>query len=246
MQKQTSLFSLFVDIDECSDERLNRCQQYCTNTEGGFTCSCKPGYIQIEGNKCEGILHLPFIYFMLFCKSLSRQFQYHSKSLIFNFPACFLVLVSFKTLSISLFKKGKIHYSVFNFYPRHYMIHFYIWRADIITWWALCDEQIWQSYDDWYLMKSRYDRYMIRWAMFMVIIWWSIENYMDKNGEKLKQSKPSMDNGLAIIHTWSPLPLLTNMLVTWMEQVVIWMEHYKKNFRIKTTKQQLISFIFRL
>ena len=33
----------FVDVDEClmgSDD----CQHQCVNTEGGFTCSCFPGY----------------------------------------------------------------------------------------------------------------------------------------------------------------------------------------------------------
>ncbi|KAH6759362.1 hypothetical protein C2S51_019597 [Perilla frutescens var. frutescens] len=34
------------DIDECADAALNKClkREYCTNTEGNYTCSCPKGY----------------------------------------------------------------------------------------------------------------------------------------------------------------------------------------------------------
>ena len=44
-----------TDIDECS---LNAtlCGQLCTNTDGGYTCSCENGYQLIDGSsECEGI-----------------------------------------------------------------------------------------------------------------------------------------------------------------------------------------------
>lgn len=35
----------FVDIDECSDKNLNDCAAICTNTPGGFTCTCPRGLV---------------------------------------------------------------------------------------------------------------------------------------------------------------------------------------------------------
>ncbi|XP_052249684.1 uncharacterized protein LOC127857318 [Dreissena polymorpha] len=42
------------DIDECQRPDLNTCSQECTNTTGGFTCSCREGYIvnQDDTTKC--------------------------------------------------------------------------------------------------------------------------------------------------------------------------------------------------
>ena len=34
---------------------MDNCSQVCTNTEGGFTCSCRDGYTLGEnGTSCEG------------------------------------------------------------------------------------------------------------------------------------------------------------------------------------------------
>ncbi|XP_066432336.1 uromodulin-like [Eleutherodactylus coqui] len=43
-----------VDIDECSDEKLNSCHSlaYCTNYPGGYSCACPYGYYG-DGNHCE-------------------------------------------------------------------------------------------------------------------------------------------------------------------------------------------------
>ena len=30
-------------MDECAQDSLNSCDHICTNIEGGFTCSCRPG-----------------------------------------------------------------------------------------------------------------------------------------------------------------------------------------------------------
>ena len=38
------LLSSFLDINEC-DEQISDCLQICTNTQGGFMCSCYPGYL---------------------------------------------------------------------------------------------------------------------------------------------------------------------------------------------------------
>ena len=42
------------DIDECNTDFKN-CHQkaLCHNTQGSFTCSCKPGY-EGDGNNCTG------------------------------------------------------------------------------------------------------------------------------------------------------------------------------------------------
>ena len=34
----------YPDTDECASTTLNDCQQMCTNTIGGHSCSCMTGY----------------------------------------------------------------------------------------------------------------------------------------------------------------------------------------------------------
>ncbi|GIY23897.1 sushi, von Willebrand factor type A, EGF and pentraxin domain-containing protein 1 [Caerostris darwini] len=43
-----------VDVDECANSVLNKCDHDCHNTEGGYSCSCRAGYISYDGFKCEG------------------------------------------------------------------------------------------------------------------------------------------------------------------------------------------------
>ena len=46
--------SLPLDINECSRNSDN-CDQLCTNTEGGFNCSCNDGFIlQFDMSSCIG------------------------------------------------------------------------------------------------------------------------------------------------------------------------------------------------
>ena len=42
MIKNYSLFH--IDIDECSNDILNNCEQICRNTLGNYTCDCHSGY----------------------------------------------------------------------------------------------------------------------------------------------------------------------------------------------------------
>ena len=46
---------LTADVDECSDLQLNNCSYYanCTNTDGGFECSCISGFYE-DGFTCNG------------------------------------------------------------------------------------------------------------------------------------------------------------------------------------------------
>lgn len=46
---------LCVDIDECSSDELNQCQQntVCINTNGSYECACRPGFSG-NGMFCEG------------------------------------------------------------------------------------------------------------------------------------------------------------------------------------------------
>lgn len=48
-----------ADIDECSNIQLNVCPQVCTNTIGGFICSCREGFQRESGNgtTCIGKTH---------------------------------------------------------------------------------------------------------------------------------------------------------------------------------------------
>ena len=34
----------FIDIDECSNDTLNNCEQICKNAPGNYTCDCHYGY----------------------------------------------------------------------------------------------------------------------------------------------------------------------------------------------------------
>ena len=49
-------YRLLADINECQSGTLNTCQQKCTNTEGGFSCSCNVGYVVNSTNPtlCNG------------------------------------------------------------------------------------------------------------------------------------------------------------------------------------------------
>ena len=44
------------DVDECIDPKINKCQQKCTNTAGGFYCECNEGYKKdaADDTKCVG------------------------------------------------------------------------------------------------------------------------------------------------------------------------------------------------
>ena len=45
-----------VDINECL-LNMDNCSQVCTNTEGGFACSCGDGYtLGEDGTSCEGVV----------------------------------------------------------------------------------------------------------------------------------------------------------------------------------------------
>ena len=42
-----------IDIDECITNN-GGCEQMCTNTIGGFNCSCTAGFNLISGTFCRG------------------------------------------------------------------------------------------------------------------------------------------------------------------------------------------------
>ena len=42
-----------IDIDECEDSSLNKCDQLCNNTEGSYRCGCSSGFqIAADGATC--------------------------------------------------------------------------------------------------------------------------------------------------------------------------------------------------
>lgn len=43
------------DMDECS---MNRCDQECNNTYGGFVCSCTEGFVLVDQGKCIDASHV--------------------------------------------------------------------------------------------------------------------------------------------------------------------------------------------
>ena len=46
-------FYIIIDIDECISTDICRANEVCTNTQGSFTCTCQPGYVN-NGKKCTG------------------------------------------------------------------------------------------------------------------------------------------------------------------------------------------------
>ncbi|XP_077865312.1 uncharacterized protein LOC100372820 [Saccoglossus kowalevskii] len=49
---------LFTDIDECTDDSLNNCDQFCVNTVGRFMCACESGFTLYTSNGTNGF-YLP-------------------------------------------------------------------------------------------------------------------------------------------------------------------------------------------
>ena len=49
-----SIIILSLDINEC-DPSIALCEHLCTNSNGSFTCDCRPGYsITIDQLSCLG------------------------------------------------------------------------------------------------------------------------------------------------------------------------------------------------
>ena len=48
-------------MHECFDHLVHACQHNCTNTPGGFSCACNPGYsLDSNGKTCTGNTNNPF------------------------------------------------------------------------------------------------------------------------------------------------------------------------------------------
>ena len=45
-----------VDINECTSTELNTCEHDCVNSEGGFSCRCRTGYVSLNATHCQGRL----------------------------------------------------------------------------------------------------------------------------------------------------------------------------------------------
>jgi hypothetical protein len=54
-------FETISDVDECTQS--DTCEQICENTKGGFTCSCRPGYVvnAEDPTTCDGMYFLQMI-----------------------------------------------------------------------------------------------------------------------------------------------------------------------------------------
>ena len=53
---QSFMFTLlFTDLDECASDSASPCPEHtdCVNTEGSFTCNCRPGFTK-QHFTCEG------------------------------------------------------------------------------------------------------------------------------------------------------------------------------------------------
>ena len=68
---------LHLDVDECSSNLTNACNQICTNIPGGLECSCMSGFeLESDGFTCVGK------YFCCVCLSLQLWKYWHFDSYI--------------------------------------------------------------------------------------------------------------------------------------------------------------------
>ena len=61
-------FITLLDIDECLNDDDNNCSENgnCTNTEGGYNCTCNIGYAG-DGFNCSSMFVLCIIYDVVIC-----------------------------------------------------------------------------------------------------------------------------------------------------------------------------------
>ena len=66
-----------IDINECSDDDSNGCNQICTNTDGSYACYCNTGYeLGIDDETCIGKSYsLSINYLICFTICLSSHFK---------------------------------------------------------------------------------------------------------------------------------------------------------------------------
>lgn len=70
-----------ADIDECDNTTTNNCSQVCTNIDGGFVCSCHPGYMyDASANTCVGMLTFTHELSHIFC----HLFMHDTKRLLLS------------------------------------------------------------------------------------------------------------------------------------------------------------------
>ena len=100
-------FNYHSDADECLNNSHNCSENAtCTNTEGSFNCSCKPGYIG-NGHNCSGWF-LKFLSRFLLVLILLIQ----SKKV--NDQRCTTIInaANYRKLSLALFKIYTFTYSI--------------------------------------------------------------------------------------------------------------------------------------
>ena len=52
-QSAAAVYSITTDINECATNN-GGCTHTCTNTDGDYVCSCRPGYDEPNPNQCVG------------------------------------------------------------------------------------------------------------------------------------------------------------------------------------------------
>ena len=61
-------FLTLIDTNECANAGSHNCSSLtseCLNTDGGYSCQCKAGYVQKNAYECEGLssfLQSPSLY----------------------------------------------------------------------------------------------------------------------------------------------------------------------------------------
>ena len=71
---------MYLDIDECSNSTLNKCQHICKNTVGSYYCECNRGYmLQSDHRTCESML----------CRLYSIMYFLRQDNIVIIIMACF-------------------------------------------------------------------------------------------------------------------------------------------------------------
>lgn len=59
-QLLAQFYVLSVDVDECATD-VDSCQDVCTNTDGGYNCSCSNGDLNTDAHTCTSE-------YLIYCK----------------------------------------------------------------------------------------------------------------------------------------------------------------------------------
>ena len=62
----STMYYIFIDINECNHDSLHNCTHNCHNVEGTHYCSCDSGYgLDDDGFNCTGTTYITHVILMV-------------------------------------------------------------------------------------------------------------------------------------------------------------------------------------